>query len=57
MKATKLGAYDFLEKPLSIDRVLLVVKSGLEHRRLRIENEQLRETAPGQRRSWGKAFP
>ena len=41
VKATKLGAYDFLEKPLSIDRVLLVVKNALDHRRLRLENEQL----------------
>ena len=45
VKATKSGAYDFLEKPLSIDRVLLVAKHALEHRRLRLENEQLREAA------------
>ncbi len=45
VKATKLGAYDFLEKPLSIDRVLLVAKRALEHRRLRLENEQFRETS------------
>ena len=47
VKATKLGAYDFLEKPLSIDRVLLVAKHALEHRRLRLENEQFRESANG----------
>jgi two-component system, NtrC family, nitrogen regulation response regulator NtrX len=47
VKATKLGAYDFLEKPLSIDRVLLVAKHALEHRRLRLENERLREVADG----------
>ena len=45
VKATKLGAYDFLEKPLSIDRVLLVIRHAIEHRRLRLENEQLRESA------------
>ncbi|HEX4276177.1 MAG TPA: sigma-54 dependent transcriptional regulator [Bryobacteraceae bacterium] len=45
VKATKLGAYDFLEKPLSIDRVLLVAKHALEHRRLRLENDQFREAA------------
>ena len=45
VRATKLGAFDFLEKPLSIERVLLVVKNALEHRRLRLENEQLRESA------------
>ena len=43
VKATKLGAYDFLEKPLSIDRVLLVARHALDHRRLRLENDQFRE--------------
>src|ERR1700746_3042399 len=30
VKATKLGAYDFLEKPLSIDKVSVVVKNALQ---------------------------
>jgi two-component system nitrogen regulation response regulator NtrX len=34
VKATKLGAYDFIEKPLSTDKVLLTVSRALEHRRL-----------------------
>ena len=38
MKATKLGAYDFLEKPLSLDRTLIVLKNAVEARRLRKEN-------------------
>jgi two-component system, NtrC family, nitrogen regulation response regulator NtrX len=38
VKATKLGAYDFLEKPLSLDRTLIVVKNAVEARRLRNEN-------------------
>src|ERR1700744_2827687 len=38
VKATKLGAYDFLEKPLSIDRTLIVLKNAIEARRLRTEN-------------------
>ncbi|HUY94537.1 MAG TPA: sigma-54 dependent transcriptional regulator [Terracidiphilus sp.] len=38
VKATKLGAYDFLEKPLSLDRTLIVVKNAVEARRLRTEN-------------------
>ncbi len=45
VKATKLGAYDFLEKPLSIERVLVVLKNAIDHRRLRLQNEQLRESA------------
>jgi two-component system, NtrC family, nitrogen regulation response regulator NtrX len=57
VKATKLGAYDFLEKPLSIDRVLLVAKNALEHRRLRLENEQLREAADGVPHIVGDSVP
>ena len=38
VKATKLGAYDFLEKPLSLDRTLLVLKNAVEARRMRAEN-------------------
>ena len=42
VKATKLGAFDFLEKPLSIEKVAVVVKNALEHRGLRIENSRLK---------------
>ncbi len=42
VKATKLGAYDFLEKPLSLDRTLIVVKNAVEARRLRTENQEFR---------------
>jgi len=38
VKATKLGAYDFLEKPLSLDRTLIVLKNAVEARRLRRDN-------------------
>jgi two-component system nitrogen regulation response regulator NtrX len=57
VKATKLGAYDFLEKPLSIDRVLLVVKHALDHRRLRLENAQLRESANEHSDIVGESIP
>jgi two-component system nitrogen regulation response regulator NtrX len=43
VKATKLGAYDFLEKPLSLDKMLLLVERALEHAQLERENRQLRE--------------
>ena len=43
VKATKLGAYDFLEKPLSLDKVVLSVKNALKHRRLLEENVFLRK--------------
>jgi two-component system nitrogen regulation response regulator NtrX len=42
VKATKLGAFDFLEKPLSIEKTLVVVKNALEHQALFAENRQLR---------------
>jgi len=43
VKATRFGAYDFLEKPLSLDRVLLVSKRALERRNLEIENKAFKE--------------
>jgi two-component system nitrogen regulation response regulator NtrX len=42
VKATKLGAYDFLEKPLSLDRTLIVLKNAVEARRLRAENVEFK---------------
>jgi two-component system, NtrC family, nitrogen regulation response regulator NtrX len=42
VRATRLGAYDFLEKPLSLERVLLTVDHALADRRLRQEVQQLR---------------
>jgi two-component system nitrogen regulation response regulator NtrX len=42
VKATKLGAYDFLEKPLSLVRTLIVVKNAVEARRLRTENQEFK---------------
>jgi len=43
IKATKMGAYDLLEKPLSLDKVLLSVQRALEKKKLEIENRALRE--------------
>ncbi len=42
VKATRLGAYDFIEKPLSLEKVLLAVTHALEHARLARENESLK---------------
>jgi two-component system nitrogen regulation response regulator NtrX len=47
VRATKLGAFDFLEKPLSVERTLIVVKNALDAQRLRQENRDLkRQLAP-----------
>jgi two-component system nitrogen regulation response regulator NtrX len=43
VKATRLGAYDFIEKPLSLDKTLVTVTRTLEHARLERENASLRE--------------
>ncbi|HHH35716.1 MAG TPA: sigma-54-dependent Fis family transcriptional regulator [Gammaproteobacteria bacterium] len=42
VEATRLGAYDFVEKPLSLSKLLLVVQRALEAERLRRENVGLR---------------
>ncbi|AJE02569.1 sigma-54-dependent transcriptional regulator [Geobacter pickeringii] len=45
VKSTKLGAFDFIEKPLSLEKVLVTVRNGLDTRRLREENDTLRALA------------
>jgi len=42
VEATQLGAYDFLEKPLDTDRILLTLRNALQHINLSSENERLR---------------
>src|SRR5262249_32147404 len=43
VRATKLGALDFLEKPISTDRLLLTVENALKLQRLESENEALKQ--------------
>ncbi len=43
VRATKLGAFDFLEKPLSLEKTLILVKNAAESRRLRGENRDLKK--------------
>ncbi len=42
VSAIKIGAYDFIEKPFKSDRLLLMVKRGIEHSRLKKENIKLK---------------
>jgi two-component system nitrogen regulation response regulator NtrX len=42
IKATRLGAWDFIEKPLSLEKTLVTVSRALEHGRLARENAALR---------------
>ncbi len=42
VRAIKLGAFDFVEKPLSLDKAVLVVRNALRQRALEVENRDLR---------------
>ena len=55
VEATRIGAFDFLEKPLARDRVLLVVKNALEWSDLQRENQRYRELVGDAPRMIGSA--
>ena len=55
VKATKLGAFDFIEKPLSIDKITVSVKNALNFSRLEQDNIIWRETALRRRELTGKS--
>jgi two-component system, NtrC family, nitrogen regulation response regulator NtrX len=57
VKATKLGAFDFLEKPLSIEKVSVVVKNALANRSLVIENSRLKADSSARYRIIGESVP
>jgi two-component system, NtrC family, nitrogen regulation response regulator NtrX len=42
VQATKLGAFDFIEKPLAIEKVIVAINNALNFRRLEEENRYLR---------------
>lgn len=42
VKATRVGAYDFIEKPFSLDKLLITIGNALSYKELRKENEALR---------------
>jgi two-component system nitrogen regulation response regulator NtrX len=46
VQATKMGAYDFLEKPPSLEKILILVKRAMELQKLEAENRELREYSP-----------
>jgi two-component system nitrogen regulation response regulator NtrX len=57
VKATKLGAFDFLEKPLSLQKVMVVVKNGLDHLNLSLENSRLKADTGSRWRIIGESVP
>ncbi|MBZ5670884.1 MAG: sigma-54 dependent transcriptional regulator [Acidobacteriia bacterium] len=57
VRATKLGAFDFIEKPLSIEKTLLTLRHALEQSRLAAQNRGLREELRGRDRIIGDSVP
>ncbi len=53
VKSTKMGAYDFIEKPLSLEKLLVCVRNALGMMRLKDENDSLRVLAFGERQMTG----
>ena len=49
VRAIKMGAFDFVEKPLSLDKTVLVARNALRQRRLEAENRALRAHVEGER--------
>ena len=48
VRATKLGAFDFLEKPLTIDKVLITIKNAIHQRQLEVEVDRLKSESRGE---------
>jgi two-component system nitrogen regulation response regulator NtrX len=48
VRAIKMGAFDFVEKPLSLEKTVLVVRNALRQRRLEVENRALRARVDAQ---------
>ena len=57
VRATKLGAYDFLEKPLSLDKTLILVKNAVESKRLERENVDLKKQLHARSTIVGDSIP
>ena len=57
VSATKLGAFDFIEKPLSIEHTLLTANNAVAHRQLRTANVQLRRQIEARYNIVGESIP
>ena len=57
VRATKLGAFDFIEKPLSLEKIVLVVRNALEYVRLESENRRLRAELEEKHQILGNSVP
>ncbi len=57
VRATKLGAFDFVEKPLSLSKTVLVVRNALDYVRLEAENRRLRAELEERHEILGRSVP
>lgn len=57
VRATKLGAFDFLEKPPSVERLLIAVRNAVRQRRMALELRSLRDAAGTPYRIIGESVP
>jgi two-component system nitrogen regulation response regulator NtrX len=57
VKATKLGAFDFLEKPLTIEKVTVVLHNAIQQRKLELELNRLKESGDALPRIIGESVP
>jgi len=57
VRATKLGAFDFLEKPLSLEKTLILVKHAAETKKLRSENRDLKKQLQPKSAIVGESIP
>ena len=56
VRAIKLGAFDFIEKPLSLEKTVLVVANAVRQRRLEVENRELRATVDRRHAIVGESY-
>lgn len=57
VRATKLGAFDFIEKPLSLEKVIVLVRNAVQQRRLEEENQTLRNELVQRYQVIGESVP
>ena len=56
VRAIKMGAFDFVEKPLSLEKTVLVVRNALRQRSLEVENRALRAKVDAQHTMVGESY-
>src|SRR5688500_15064796 len=56
VREIKMGAFDFVEKPLSLEKTVLVVRNALRQRRLEAENQALRARVDAQHTMVGDSY-